>query len=76
MFTSKRHYVPRNLLPDRTTPYPDAQPFLDLPSEKVWPSEKGWPSEKVWPIRRAILFWMALGAAGWIAIFGLANYLS
>ncbi len=61
---------------------PDAQPLLDLPSEKVWPSEKGWPSErgwpseKVWPIRQAILFWMALSAAGWIAIFGLANYLS
>ncbi len=64
MFTSSRHGAPGNLLPDRVTLGPDAQPLLDLPSEKVW------------PIRRAILFWMGLGAAGWIAIFGLANYLS
>lgn len=70
MFTSKRLGVPRNLLPDRVAPCPDAQPLLDFPSEKVW------LSEKVWPIRRAVLFWMALSIAGWIAIFALANYLS
>ncbi len=70
MFTSKRHGVPGNLLPDRITLGPDAQPSLDLPSEK------GWPSEKVWPIRRAVLIWMALSMAGWVVIFGLANYLS
>jgi hypothetical protein len=76
MFTSRRHGVPGNLLPHRVTLGPDAQPLLDLPSEKGWPSEKIWPSEKVWPIRRAVLFWGALSIVGWIAIFGLANYLS
>ena len=64
MFTAKGHGVPGNLLPHRITLGPDAQPLLDLPSEKVW------------PIRRAVLFWVALSIAGWIAIFGLANYLS
>ncbi len=70
MFASRRDGVPRNLLPHRITLGPDSQPLLELPSEKVW------PSGKVWPIRRAVLFWVALGIAGWIAIFGLANYLS
>ncbi len=64
MFTSKRYDLLRNPFPDRITFDPRAQPF-------------GYhPSEKVWPIRRAVLFWAALSISGWMAIIGLANYLS
>ena len=64
MSISKHHGVPENQLSDSITLNQDNQTLLDHPSEKVW------------PIRRAVLFWVAVSATGWIAIYGFTSFLS